>query len=241
MQDREKKNCHKLKYRNIEDKKTVLNRLAVIEGQIRGISNMVDEERYCSDILIQISSVESSLKSLADSILENHMRTCMTDEIKKGNLAVIDEITTILKRNRQESGVRMKDDLKRNSVKIILSLIILVIASIAFIFLKPESMASRFKLEYESLNGQKTDDGREYMEVNINNDNKIVYADYKTIFDVLDGTGVIYFGFPECPWCRNAVPVLLEAAEESSIIRQPEKTGYTSKTTSIDHASFYPE
>lgn len=111
----------------------------------------------------------------------------------------------------------MKDDLKRNSVKIILSLIILVIAGIAFIFLKPESMASRFKLEYESLNGQKTDDGREYMEVNINNDNKIVYADYKTIFDVLDGTGVIYFGFPECPWCRNTVPVLLEAAEESSI------------------------
>ena len=111
----------------------------------------------------------------------------------------------------------MKDDLKRNSVKIILSLIILVIASIAFIFLKPESMASRFKLEYESLNGQKTDDGREYMEVNINNDNKIVYADYKTIFDVLDGTGVIYFGFPECPWCRNAVPILLEAAEESGI------------------------
>lgn len=111
----------------------------------------------------------------------------------------------------------MKDDLKRNSVKIILSLIILVIAGIAFIFLKPESMASRFKLEYESLNGQKTDDGREYMEVNINNDNKIVYADYKTIFDVLDGTGVIYFGFPECPWCRNTVPVLLEAAEESGI------------------------
>ena len=81
-------------------KKKTLKRLAIIEGQIRGISNMVDEERYCSDILIQISSVESSLKSLADSILENHMRTCMTDEIKKGNLAVIDEITTILKRNR---------------------------------------------------------------------------------------------------------------------------------------------
>ena len=53
MQNKEKKNCHKLKYRNIEDKKKVLKRLAVIEGQIRGISNMVDEERYCSDILIQ--------------------------------------------------------------------------------------------------------------------------------------------------------------------------------------------
>ena len=100
MQNREKKNCHRLKYYNSEDKKKVLKRLAVIEGQIRGISNMVDEERYCSDILIQISSVESALKSLYDSILENHMRSCMTDEIKKGNLEVIDEITTILKRNK---------------------------------------------------------------------------------------------------------------------------------------------
>lgn len=100
MQNREKKNCHRLKYYNSEDKKKVLKRLAVIEGQIRGISNMVDEERYCSDILIQISSVERALKSLSDSILENHMRSCMTDEIKKGNLEVIDEITTILKRNK---------------------------------------------------------------------------------------------------------------------------------------------
>ena len=96
----EKKKNHKLKYDNQEDKKKVLKRLAVIEGQIRGISNMVDEERYCSDILIQINSAERALKSLSDNILENHMRTCMADEIKKGNLEVIDEITTILRRNK---------------------------------------------------------------------------------------------------------------------------------------------
>ena len=78
-------------------------------------------------------------------------------------------------------------------------------------------MATRFKLEYEALNGQKAENGSTYMDVNISNDNKIVYADYDQIFDVLDGTGVIYFGFPECPWCRNAAPVLLEAAEETAI------------------------
>ena len=100
MQNMEKKKNHKLKYDNQEDKKKVLKRLAVIEGQIRGISNMVDEERYCSDILIQINSAERALKSLSDNILENHMRTCMADEIKKGNLEVIDEITTILRRNK---------------------------------------------------------------------------------------------------------------------------------------------
>lgn len=100
MQNKEKKQYHKLKYNNQEDKKKVLKRLAVVEGQIRGISNMVDEERYCSDILIQINSAERALKCLADNILENHMRTCMADEIKEGNLEVIDEITTILKRNK---------------------------------------------------------------------------------------------------------------------------------------------
>ena len=111
----------------------------------------------------------------------------------------------------------MNNDLKKNSVKIILSLIALVIVAIAIILLRPDSMSNRFKLEYESLNGQKTDDGRKYMKVNISNDNKIVYVDYDTVFDVLDDTGVIYFGFPECPWCRNAVPVLLEAAKESGL------------------------
>ena len=105
----------------------------------------------------------------------------------------------------------------KNSIKIVLSLVVLVIAIIAFIFLRPESMASRFKLEYESLNGQKADNGKDYIKVNINNDNKIVYADYDTVFDVLDSTGVIYFGFPECPWCRNAIPVLLDAAKESGL------------------------
>ena len=100
MQNKEKKTGYKLKYYDNEDKKRVLKRLAVIEGQIRGISKMVDEGRYCSDILIQINSAECALKSLADNILENHMRTCMVDEIKKDNLDVIDDITTILKRNK---------------------------------------------------------------------------------------------------------------------------------------------
>ena len=53
---RNKKDCHKLKYQNLEDKNKIIKRLAIIEGQIRGISDMVKKERYCKDILIQISS-----------------------------------------------------------------------------------------------------------------------------------------------------------------------------------------
>ena len=84
MKNRERKNCHKLKYANAEEKKKIITRLSVIEGQIRGISSMIKENRYCSDILIQISSAENALRSLSNNILEHHMRTCITDEIQKG-------------------------------------------------------------------------------------------------------------------------------------------------------------
>ena len=97
---KEKKDYHKIVYQNPDDKKKLIKRLSVIEGQIRGISGMISDDRYCNDILIQISSAESALRSLSNYILENHMRTCMTDEIKKGNTAVIDEIIDIVKRNK---------------------------------------------------------------------------------------------------------------------------------------------
>ncbi len=100
MKGRRKKNNHKIKFQNPEDKKKILKRLSVIEGQIRGISGMVNENRYCSDILIQISSAESALRSLSNNILENHMRTCIAEEIKKGNNEAIDEIMKIIKRNK---------------------------------------------------------------------------------------------------------------------------------------------
>ena len=101
--------------------------------------------------------------------------------------------------------------------KIILSFIVLLIGLISFIYLKPESMSTRFKLEYESLNGQKVSGNKTYLSTNIPSNNNIVYADYDKVFEVLDNTGVIYFGYPTCPWCRNVVPVLLQAAKELGI------------------------
>ena len=105
----------------------------------------------------------------------------------------------------------------KNNLKIILCSVVLLIGMISFIYLRPESTSTRFKLEYESLNGKENESGETYPNVNIPNDNKIVYSNYDQIFEVLDDTGVIYFGYPKCPWCRNAVPVLLEAAEEVGI------------------------
>ena len=84
--------------RNEETKKQLTNRLNRIEGQIRGIKKMIEEDRYCNDVLIQLVAVESSVKSLSNQVLENHLLTCISNEIEKGNLEVIDELISLFKR-----------------------------------------------------------------------------------------------------------------------------------------------
>ncbi len=80
-----------------------------------------------------------------------------------------------------------------------------------------KSDAQRFKEEYESLNGKIRDKtGKEYVHIELPSDNPMIYADADKILEVLDNSGVIYFGFDECPWCRNALPVLIEAASQTN-------------------------
>lgn len=79
-------------------KKILTNRLNRIEGQIRGIKKMIEEDRYCNDILIQLLAVENSVKSLSNQILETHLYTCISNDIEKGNLEVIDELISLFKR-----------------------------------------------------------------------------------------------------------------------------------------------
>lgn len=76
----------------------------------------------------------------------------------------------------------------------------------------------KFKDEYENLNNKKDSKDRDYMEVSIDEDNGIIYASFDQIYEILTkGTGVIYFGYPECPWCRNAVPMLIQAASNKGL------------------------
>ena len=79
--------------------------------------------------------------------------------------------------------------------------------------------AIKFKEEYEKLNGEiNTNNSKKYPEVKISDDNVIKYSSYEEILEILKtGSGVIYFGFPECPWCRSLVPVLMSAATETEI------------------------
>lgn len=82
-----------------------------------------------------------------------------------------------------------------------------------------KSDAQLFKEEYERLNGQKINNSEyTHKTLNIPESNPIVYSNYQEIFSLLEnGTGVIYFGFPECPWCRNALSPLLDTAKASGI------------------------
>ncbi|MBQ7891250.1 MAG: thioredoxin family protein [Erysipelotrichaceae bacterium] len=75
--------------------------------------------------------------------------------------------------------------------------------------------AQKFKKEYEALNGQSNDAGVLHKTIEISENNPMIYATDEEVITMLEsGTGIIYFGFPDCPWCRAALPVLLEAAEE---------------------------
>ncbi len=92
------KNCTRKKHRTEEEKKTLIKRLNVIEGQVKGIKQMIQDDRYCDDILIQISAINKSLKSLGTKILKNHMETCVVKDIKNDKLEVIDDIIDLFKK-----------------------------------------------------------------------------------------------------------------------------------------------
>ncbi len=83
----------------------------------------------------------------------------------------------------------------------------------------PETDAMKFKKEYEAYNNKEREDdlGHYFQELNIPEDNPMKYVTAKEAVDILDhGTGILYFGYPTCPWCRNAVPVLMDAVKESN-------------------------
>ena len=81
-------------------KQSLLNRLRRIEGQIRGLQKMVEEDRYCADIMVQISSVQEELRAAERSLMRNHLRHCATQAISKGSSeeakAMYDELLKLI-------------------------------------------------------------------------------------------------------------------------------------------------
>ena len=77
----------------IAEKQAHLNRLKRIEGQVRGIQRMVDEETYCIDILTQVSAVTKALETVALSLLDEHLRHCVSDAVRVGGTEADEKIT----------------------------------------------------------------------------------------------------------------------------------------------------
>lgn len=92
----ENKDSMKHKHRGAEEYKDLITRLNRIEGQVRGIKGMVENEAYCVDILTQVSAVQSALNGFNKALLGNHIRTCVVDDIREGNDEVVDELMKML-------------------------------------------------------------------------------------------------------------------------------------------------
>lgn len=90
--------CSKKTKRGIDEKKRIISRLNRISGQINGINKMIENDAYCNDVLIQLSAVENSVKSLSSHILENHLYTCVTRDLENGEFDTIDELISLFKR-----------------------------------------------------------------------------------------------------------------------------------------------
>ena len=84
--------------RSDEDKNKLVTRINKLIGQMNGIKKMIEDDRYCDDILIQLSAIDKSIKSLANVILDNYMHTCLIENIENGNYEVINEIIDLFKR-----------------------------------------------------------------------------------------------------------------------------------------------
>ena len=88
--------CHKTKERSEKEYKDLINRLNRIEGQVRGIKGMVEKAAYCTDILIQVAAVNAALNSFNKVLLANHIKTCVTQDIREGKEESMEELLAIL-------------------------------------------------------------------------------------------------------------------------------------------------
>lgn len=90
----------KRKVRNKDGKeyKDLLHRLNRIEGQVRGIKKMLEEDRYCVDILTQVSAISCALNSFNKKLLAQHIKSCVVSDIRAGNDEVVDELCLTLQK-----------------------------------------------------------------------------------------------------------------------------------------------
>lgn len=90
--------CHRKKEHSEKEYKDLIHRLNRIEGQIRGIRGMVERDAYCPDILIQVAAANAALNSFNRVLLANHIKTCVTRDIREGREETVDELVNMLQK-----------------------------------------------------------------------------------------------------------------------------------------------
>lgn len=85
-------------HRTEEEKNNITKRLNIIEGQVRGVNQMIVDDRYCDDVLIQISAISKSLQTLGNSILESHLKSCVAYEVQMGNMDILEDVMQLIKK-----------------------------------------------------------------------------------------------------------------------------------------------
>lgn len=90
--------CHRTKERSEQEYKDLIHRLNRIEGQIRGIRNMVEKNAYCPEILTQVAAANAALNSFNKVLLANHIRTCVAQDIRQGKEETLDELVATMQK-----------------------------------------------------------------------------------------------------------------------------------------------
>ena len=90
--------CGKTKNRSQEEIRRLTHRLSRVEGQIRGLKEMLQNDAYCTDILVQVSAATAALNSFSKELLATHIKTCVADNIRQGNDDVVDELVVVLQK-----------------------------------------------------------------------------------------------------------------------------------------------
>ena len=84
--------------RSDKQKKALLNRLKRIEGQVRGIQSMLENDAYCNDVLMQSAAVNAAMNAFNKELLANHIRNCVVRDIKQGDDEIVDELVAIIQK-----------------------------------------------------------------------------------------------------------------------------------------------
>ena len=90
--------CAQKTERSEEQKKKLLNRLSRLEGQVRGVRKMVENDAYCNDILVQTAAISAALDAFSREVLRSHLKSCVIRDIREGRDEVADELMETLER-----------------------------------------------------------------------------------------------------------------------------------------------